>query len=252
MIHPSAIISSKTKISEDVKIGPYCIVDEGVSIGSGTKLMSHVYITGNTSIGKNNIFFPFSSIGTIPQDLKYSGEDSLLTIGNNNKFREHVTINSGTKKGGMITKIWAAKICMSFGCSMVISGGLKKYPLKNIKYNNSSWFLAKKNQKSAKKLWIINQLKPAGKIQIDNGATKAIKNNKSLLPAGILKIEGNFEKGDAVEIHNKNAEKIAIGLSNYNKNDISRIMGKKSKQIKKILGYIGRDEFIHKNDLVVL
>ena len=171
----------------------------------------------------------------------------------NNKI-ETAADNKSSKlgSGGMITKIWAAKICMSFGCSMVISGGLKKYPLKNIKYNNSSWFLAKKNQKSAKKLWIINQLKPAGKIQIDNGATKAIKNNKSLLPAGILKIEGNFEKGDAVEIHNKNAEKIAIGLSNYNKNDISRIMGKKSKQIKKILGYIGRDEFIHKNVLVVL
>ena len=154
--------------------------------------------------------------------------------------------------GGMVTKIRAAKICMTFGCSMIISDGLKKYPLNNINYSNSSWFLAKKNQKSAKKLWIINQLKPAGKIHIDNGASKAIKNNKSLLPAGILKIEGNFEKGDAVEIHNKNAKKIAVGLSNYNKNDVTRIMGKKSKQIKKILGYSGRDEFIHKNDLVIL
>ena len=105
MIHNSAIISPKTKISKDVNIGPYCIIDEGVSIGSGTKLVSHVHITGNTTIGENNIFFPFSSIGSIPQDLKYSGEDSLLTIGNNNKFREHVTINKGTKQGGMLTKI---------------------------------------------------------------------------------------------------------------------------------------------------
>ena len=105
MIHQSAIISPKTKISKDVNIGPYCIIEDGVSIGSGTKLVSHVHITGNTSIGENNIFFPFSSIGTIPQDLKYLGEDSLLTIGNNNKFREHVTINTGTKKGGMLTKI---------------------------------------------------------------------------------------------------------------------------------------------------
>ena len=105
MIHSSAIISSKTKISDDVNIGPYCIVDEGVSIGRGTKLVSHVHIMGNTSIGENNIFFPFSSIGTIPQDLKYFGEDSVLTIGNNNKFREHVTVNTGTKNGGMITKI---------------------------------------------------------------------------------------------------------------------------------------------------
>jgi UDP-N-acetylglucosamine acyltransferase len=105
VIHSTAIISSKTTISEDVNIGPYCIVDEGVSIGRGTKLVSHVHIMGNTSIGENNIFFPFSSIGTMPQDLKYFGEDSVLTIGNNNKFREHVTVNTGTKNGGMITKI---------------------------------------------------------------------------------------------------------------------------------------------------
>tara|TARA_B100000686_G_scaffold350433_1_gene446394 strand:- start:1326 stop:2105 length:780 start_codon:yes stop_codon:yes gene_type:complete len=105
MIHETAIISSKSVIADDVKIGPYCVIDDNVSLDSNNELVSHVYISGNTKIGKNNKFFPFSSIGTIPQDLKYSGEQSRLTIGNNNVFRENVTVNPGTKTGSMETKI---------------------------------------------------------------------------------------------------------------------------------------------------
>ena len=105
MIHRTAVISTKAKISNNTKIGPYCIIDDEVSIEEGCELISHVHISGNTKIGKNNKFFPFSSVGTIPQDLKYSGEDSKLVIGKNNTFRENVTINPGTKNGGMITKI---------------------------------------------------------------------------------------------------------------------------------------------------
>lgn len=105
MIHQTAVISTKAKISENIKIGPYCIINDGVSIEEGCELISHVHLSGNTKIGKNNKFFPFSSVGTIPQDLKYSGEDSKLVIGENNTFRENVTINPGTKNGGMITKI---------------------------------------------------------------------------------------------------------------------------------------------------
>ncbi len=105
MIHQTAIISTKAKIPENTKIGPYCVIDDGVSIEEGCELISHVHLSGNTKIGKNNKFFPFSSVGSIPQDLKYSGEDSKLVIGKNNTFRENVTINPGTKNGGMITKI---------------------------------------------------------------------------------------------------------------------------------------------------
>ena len=105
MIHQSAIISTNAIISENVRIGPYCIIDGGVSIEDGCELISHVHLSGNTKIGKNNKFFPFSSIGSIPQDLKYLGEISELNIGNNNIFREGVTVNSGTKAGGLITKI---------------------------------------------------------------------------------------------------------------------------------------------------
>jgi len=105
MIHDSAIISKKSKIHKNVSIGPYCIVDENVEIGEGSELISNIHISGNTFVGKNNKFFPFSSIGLIPQDLKYTGEKSKLIIGNNNVIREHVTINPGTKDGGMETVI---------------------------------------------------------------------------------------------------------------------------------------------------
>ena len=103
MIHQTAIVSKSAILDKSVEIGPFCIIDDNVTIGSGTKLISNVHISGNTLIGKDNVFFPFSSIGLIPQDLKYQGENSKLIIGNNNIFREHVTINPGTKDGGMST-----------------------------------------------------------------------------------------------------------------------------------------------------
>ena len=104
-IHKTAIVSKKAKLSEDVVIGPYCIIDDNVEINKGTELISHVHISGKTIIGKENKFFPFSSIGQIPQDKKFQGENSKLIIGNNNIIREHVTISPGTKEGGMKTII---------------------------------------------------------------------------------------------------------------------------------------------------
>ncbi len=105
MIHDTAIIDKKAQISSDVEIGPYCIIGPKVKIASNCKLYSHVNIVGNTSIGNNNEIYPFSSLGTPPQDLKYKGEENSLVIGNNNKFREYVNINPGTLQGGTITKI---------------------------------------------------------------------------------------------------------------------------------------------------
>ncbi len=105
MIHKTAIVDIKAKISDNVEIGPYCIIGPEVEIGSKSVLHSHVNINGNTKIGKNNQIYPFSSIGTPPQDLKYKGEKNSLVIGDNNKFREYVNINPGTQQGGGITKI---------------------------------------------------------------------------------------------------------------------------------------------------
>ena len=105
MFHKTAIISKKAKIHKNVSIGPFCIIDDNVEIDEGSKLISNIHISGNTYIGSNNIFYPFSSIGHIPQDKKFTGEKSKLIIGNNNIIREHVTINPGTKDGGMETVI---------------------------------------------------------------------------------------------------------------------------------------------------
>ena len=105
MIHKTAIIDSNAKISKNVIIGPYSVIGSNVEIGENTEIQSHVHITGNTIIGKNNKIFPFASIGNIPQDLKFQGEETKLEIGNNNKIREYVSINPGTNAGGGLTKV---------------------------------------------------------------------------------------------------------------------------------------------------
>jgi len=105
MIHKTAIIDPKAKISSNVKIGAYSIIGPNVEINDNSEIQSHVSILGNTKIGKNNKIYPFSSIGNDPQDLKFAGEETKLEIGDNNKIREYVTINPGTKGGGGLTKI---------------------------------------------------------------------------------------------------------------------------------------------------
>ena len=105
MIHKTAIVDPKAKISSNVKIGPYSVVGPNVEIKENSEVGSHVSIIGNTKIGKNNKIYPFSSIGNDPQDLKFNGEETKLEIGDNNKIREYVTINPGTNGGGGLTKI---------------------------------------------------------------------------------------------------------------------------------------------------
>jgi len=105
MIHKTAIIDPKAKISSNVKIGAYSIIGPNVEINDNSEIQSHISILGNTKIGKNNKIYPFSSIGNVPQDLKFAGEETKLEIGDNNKIREYVTINPGTKGGGGLTKI---------------------------------------------------------------------------------------------------------------------------------------------------
>jgi len=104
-IHPSAIIEDGAEIGENVKIGPFCVVGNNVKLQDNVELISHVVVLGNTDIGSNSVIHPFASIGNVPQDLKYHGENSRLIIGRNNVIRENVTMNPGTEGGGMVTKI---------------------------------------------------------------------------------------------------------------------------------------------------
>ena len=104
-IHSTAVISTKAELGSNFKVGPYCVIGENLKINDGTELISHVVLDGRTTIGANCRIYPFASIGHCPQDLKYSGEPSRLEIGANNVIREHVTINPGTKGGGMLTRV---------------------------------------------------------------------------------------------------------------------------------------------------
>ena len=105
MIHQTAIIDSKARLHSSVKVGPYSVIGANVEIDENTEVQSNVSIVGNTKIGKNNKIYPFASIGNDPQDLKCQGEQTKLEIGNDNKIREYVTINTGTNGGGGLTKV---------------------------------------------------------------------------------------------------------------------------------------------------
>ena len=104
-IHPTSVINPAASIADTVKIGPYCTIGPNVQIDEDVELVSHVCLSGQTKIGKRSQIYPFSSIGSDPQDLKYNGELSRLVIGEDNVIREHVTMNPGTKGGGLLTKV---------------------------------------------------------------------------------------------------------------------------------------------------
>jgi len=153
--------------------------------------------------------------------------------------------------GGMKTKIDAAKICQLSGCRMVIANGLVMRPIKKIvQDNNCTWFLPRVTKLDARKKWIISSISPKGEIFIDDGATQALSNGKSLLAAGIIKVTGKFKKGDHIKVLNKENYECARGLSSFSSDEILRIMGHHSKEIEKILGYVSKSEVIHKDDIV--
>jgi glutamate 5-kinase len=155
--------------------------------------------------------------------------------------------------GGITTKLDAAKICMNSGSHMFIANGKVINPIFNmIKNKRYTHFLPKISTLDAKKKWIIGSLNYNGTIFIDSGAAKALTNGKSLLAAGITKINGNFEKGENVIILDQSNNQLARGLSSFSSNEIDKIKGKQSKEIEKILGYLSKTEVIHKDDMVLL
>ena len=153
--------------------------------------------------------------------------------------------------GGMNTKIEAAKICNLSGCNMVIANGLYLSPISQIdEKNNCTWFMSKISKLHARKKWIISSISPKGELIIDEGAKKALKNGKSLLAAGIKKVNGKFNKGDHIKIIDDNQREFARGLSSFSSEEIRKITGYHSNEIKKILGYVSKSEVVHKDDMV--
>ena len=153
--------------------------------------------------------------------------------------------------GGMKTKIDAAKICQLSGCIMAIANGLSLRPIKKIlEKNNCTWFLTKVSKLDARKKWIISSISPKGEIIIDDGAIGALKRGKSLLAAGIKKVNGKFNKGDHIKILDTNMIEYARGLSSFTSDEISKIKGQHSGKIGELLGYVAKSEVVHKDDMV--
>jgi len=160
---------------------------------------------------------------------------------------------SGDSKGGMVTKIAAAKIAMGAGTTAMITLGKNDNPLKRIRDGaRCTVFIPDANPRTARKEWIAGSLKPAGKLHVDAGALKALKGGKSLLPAGVTRIEGKFERGDAVAVIDPDGRAVARGLIAYHRDEAVLIAGHKTGEIEEILGYRGRDEMIHRDDLVLI
>jgi len=159
---------------------------------------------------------------------------------------------SDLSRGGMQTKIEAAKIATTGGTHMVIASGRIEHPLHAISNGGRcTWFLTPANPVTSRKRWIAGSLEPKGTLTIDAGAVAALRRGKSLLPAGVIRIDGEFARGDAVIVRGPDGHEIGRGLVAYDAADAEKIRGKSSSDIHLILGVGGRSEMIHRDDLVL-
>jgi glutamate 5-kinase len=160
---------------------------------------------------------------------------------------------SNVGSGGMATKIAAARIAVHAGCHMCIASGHERHPIRRIESGaRSTWFIPHSTPAAARKQWIAGTLRPAGAVRIDAGASRALQVGKSLLPAGVTGTLGRFEVGDTISVMTVDGAEIARGIAAYSDSDATRILGRKSSEIEAILGFRGRDELIHRDDLVIL
>jgi glutamate 5-kinase len=160
---------------------------------------------------------------------------------------------SNMGSGGMQTKIAAAKIAVGAGCHLCIAKGAYQHPLQRIEDGAlCTWFVPSSTPVAMRKQWIAGTLKPSGAIAVDEGAVRALMGGKSLLPAGVTRALGRFDRGDTVSIIGPDGAEVARGICAYSDSDAARIMGRKSADIEKVLGFRGRDEIVHRDDLVVL
>jgi glutamate 5-kinase len=152
----------------------------------------------------------------------------------------------------MRTKLAAARIATQAGCAMAIALGHTHHPLRALEQGATcTWFLPAPEGRSARKRWIAGTLKPAGSLTVDSGAARALAAGSSLLPAGVRAVAGTFARGDAVLVLGPDGSRLGQGLSNYGSADAGLIAGQRSDNIEAILGWRGRDELIHRDDLVL-
>ena len=155
-------------------------------------------------------------------------------------------------RGGMKTKLEAGKIATAGGTTMVIASGRAEHPIRAISAGGRcTWFLAEGSPVTARKRWISGRLETRGALIVDKGAAKALRAGKSLLPAGVRHIQGHFQRGDAVDIIDLDGKEVGRGLVAYDAADAERIAGRNSHEIEAILGYAGRAEMIHRDDMAL-
>ncbi len=159
---------------------------------------------------------------------------------------------SGDARGGMFTKLEAGKIATTAGTAMIIAGGRDDHPIRRISAGGKcTLFAAELNPVTARKRWISGRLETRGALVVDAGAIHALRSGKSLLPAGVRRVEGDFQRGDSVQILGLDGEEIGRGLVAYDAGDAERIAGRNSREIEAILGFAGRAEMIHRDDMAL-
>jgi glutamate 5-kinase len=162
-------------------------------------------------------------------------------------------VGSELSRGGMVTKLAAAKIAVSAGTHMVIASGKELHPLRSLSQGAPcTWFLAAANPVTARKRWIAGTLEPKGVIVIDDGARAALQSGSSLLPAGVKSVSGQFGRGEAVIIRDESGGEVGRGLIGYNAEETAQIAGRNSMEIAGLLGYAGRAALIHRDDMALL
>ena len=250
-------INAKRTIDNLLKMGIIPIVNENdttatteIKYGDNDRLAARV----SQIIGADCLILLSDVEGLYTDNPKKNNKAQLIKLIDeiNEKIKKYASKTENYYgSGGMKTKIEAAKICQLAGCYMAIANGNYMNPIKKIIENKKcTWFLPKISKLDARKQWIIGSIAPKGEVIIDQGAVKAINNGKSLLPAGVRKISGVFEKGDHILIKDENNKERGRGISSFSSLEIEKIKGSHSSEIKNILGYSSREEIIHKDDLV--
>ena len=250
-------INAKRTIDNLLKMGIVPIVNENdttatteIKYGDNDRLAARV----SQIIGADCLILLSDVEGLYTDNPKKNKKAQLIKLVReiNEKIKKYASKTENYYgSGGMKTKIEAAKICQLAGCYMAIANGNYINPIKKIIENKKcTWFLPKISKLDARKQWIIGSIAPKGEVIIDQGAVKAINNGKSLLPAGVQKINGIFEKGDHILIKDESGKERGRGISSFSSLEIEKIKGSHSSEIKNILGYSSREEIIHKDDLV--
>ena len=250
----SSAINARNTIESLLKLNSIPIINENDSVatqelryGDNDQLAARV-----AQITSSNLLIILSDVDGLYTSNPTKNTDALLI-----KYIKRITksiekkaenTSSSIAVGGMKTKIEAAKVTTSVGCNLVIANGKKNYPISDIAENKATWFLASQSVKAARKKWILN-MKSLGEIIIDFKAEKALKSGKSLLPVGATKCTGQFSRGDVVAVRGEDGQILAKGLTSFSQVETEKILGIKSEDIPKVLGYNRKPELIHRDNM---